>query len=169
MLSYHSHTLIHCSWCLFLSTVQWTVSMHCKVTSRSVSLLPTCLFYKQPTHVHLDSFHLCLFDFPFIYQFYSMMNTLLKPTCWNPADLLIFKSFQQHFSIISKFVCCGFYIKKDVAFTLISFALLKWHQCLSVQLPFELHLEIPVQLHLELEVNWLVQNVNELEFELSRI
>ena len=116
-----------------------------------------------------DSFHLCLFDFPFIYQFHFLMTTLVKSAFWNPADLLIFKSFQQHFSIISKFVCCGFYIKKDVGFTLISFALLKWDECLSVQLPFELPVEIPVQLHLELEVNWLVQNVNELEFELSRM
>ena len=33
--------------------------------------------------------------------------------------------FQQHFSIISKFICCGFYMKKNVAFTLISFAVLK--------------------------------------------
>ena len=46
---------------------------------------------------YTDSFHLCRFDFPFIYQFYSMMNTLVKPTCWNPADLFIFKSFHQHF------------------------------------------------------------------------
>ena len=60
-------------------------------------------------------------------------------------------------------------MKKNVAFTLISFAVLKWDKCLSVQLSFELPVEIPVQLHLELEVNWLVQNVNELEFELSRM
>ena len=100
---------------------------------------------------------------PFLNGYFSWVS-ILKP-CWP----IIFKSFQQHFSIISKFVCCGFYIKKDVGFTLISFALLKWDECLSVQLPFELPVEIPVQLHLELEVNWLVQNVNELEFELSRI
>jgi hypothetical protein len=35
------------------------------------------------------------------------------------------EGFQQHFSIISKVVCCGFYIKENVAFTLISFAVLK--------------------------------------------
>ena len=42
-------------------------------------------------------------------------------------DYLTFSSegFQQHFSIISKSVCCGFYMKKNVAFTLISFAVLK--------------------------------------------
>ena len=45
-------------------------------------------------------------------------------------------------------------MKKRVAFTLISFAVLKWHECLSFQLPFELTVEILVQLHLELEVKW---------------
>ena len=34
---------------------------------------------------------------------------------------------------------------------------------------FELPVQIPVQLLLELEVNLLDQNVNELEFELSKI
>ena len=56
-------------------------------------------------------------------------------------------------------------MKKNVAFTLISFAVLKWYEYLSVQLPFEL----PVQFLLELELNLLDQNVNELEFELSRM
>jgi len=50
-------------------------------------------------------------------------------------------------------------MKKDVAFTLIYFAVLKWDHCLSAQVPFEL----PVQLLLELQANWLDQNVNELE------
>ena len=48
------------------------------------------------------------------------------------------KGFQHHVNIISKFVCCGCYMKKNVAFTLISFAVLKWDECLSFQLPFEL-------------------------------
>ena len=57
-------------------------------------------------------------------------------------------------------------MKKNVAFTLISFTVLKWDDCLSVQLPFEL----PVQmLLLELEPIQLVQNVIEIEFELSRM
>ena len=77
--------------------------------------------------------------------------------------------FQQHFSIISKSVCCGFYMKKNVAFTLISFAVLKWDKCLSVQLPFELSVQIPVQLLIELEANLLDQNVNELKFEVLRM
>ena len=79
------------------------------------------------------------------------------------------EGFQQHFSIISKIVCCGCKMKKNVPFTLISFAVLKWDDCLSVQVPFELTVQIPVQLRLELELNWLDQNVNELEFELSRM
>ena len=49
--------------------------------------------------VDYDSFHLYLFDFPFIYQFYSTMTTLVKSTCWNPADLFILKSFHQHLKL----------------------------------------------------------------------
>ena len=60
-------------------------------------------------------------------------------------------------------------MKKNVAFTLTSFAVLKWDECLSVQLPFELPFQIPVQLLLELEANLLDQNVYELKFELSRM
>ena len=60
-------------------------------------------------------------------------------------------------------------MKKDLVFTLTSFAVLKWDDCLSVQVPFELPVQIPVQLLLELEANWLDQNMNELEFELSRM
>ena len=60
-------------------------------------------------------------------------------------------------------------MKKNVAFTLIPFNVLKWDDCLSVQVQFELPVQIPVQLLLELEANWLDQNVNELEFELSRM
>ena len=52
-------------------------------------------------------------------------------------------------------------MKKNVAFTLISFAVLQWNECLSVQLPFELPVQMPVQLLLELEPNLLVQNVIE--------
>ena len=60
-------------------------------------------------------------------------------------------------------------MKKNVAFTLISFAVLKWDDCLSVQLHFELPIQMQVQLLLELEPNSLVQNMIELEFELSRM
>ena len=60
-------------------------------------------------------------------------------------------------------------MKKNVAFTLISFAVLKWYECLSFQLPFELTVEMPVQLHLELEVNLLVHNVIEREIEREKV
>ena len=62
-------------------------------------------------------------------------------------------------------------MKKNVCsfYTHISFTVLKWDDCLSVQLPFELPVQIQVQLLLELEPKWLVQNVIELEFELSRM
>ena len=60
-------------------------------------------------------------------------------------------------------------MKKNAAFTLISFAVLKWHECLSFQLPFELTVEIPVQLYLELEVNLLVHNVIEREIEREKV
>ena len=55
-------------------------------------------------------------------------------------------------------------MKKNVAFTLISFDVLKQDECSSVQLPFELLFQIPVLLLLELEAN-----VYELEFELFRM
>ena len=38
------------------------------------------------TESHLDSFHLCRFDFPFIHQFHLLMTTLDKSAFWNPAD-----------------------------------------------------------------------------------
>ena len=60
-------------------------------------------------------------------------------------------------------------MKKNVGFALISFAVLKWDVGLSVQLPFELPVQIPVQLLLELEANLQDQNVNEVEYELSRM
>ena len=44
------------------------------------------------------------------------------------------KGFQCHL----KKIFCGCYMKKNVAFTLISFALLKWDDCLSIQVSFEL-------------------------------
>ena len=44
-------------------------------------------------------------------------------------------------------------MKNNVAFTLISFAVLKYDDCLSVQVTFELPVEVPVQMLLELEGN----------------
>jgi hypothetical protein len=60
------------------------------------------------------------------------------------------EGFQHHLKIISKFDCCDLYMKKNVAYTLISFDIL--HK----MTPF----------HLEQKLNLLDQNVNELEFEL---
>ena len=60
-------------------------------------------------------------------------------------------------------------MNKNIAFTLISFAVLKLDECLSVQLSFELPFDIQFWLLLELEANLLDQNVKELEFELSRM
>ena len=54
-------------------------------------------------------------------------------------------------------------MKKNLTFKLTSFALLKWDDCLSLQLQFELPVQVPVQLLLELELDLLVQNVIELE------
>ena len=45
----------------------------------------------------LNCFIYAFFYFPLIYQFYSIMTTLFRTTCWNPADLFILKSFHQHF------------------------------------------------------------------------
>ena len=70
------------------------------------------------------------------------------------------KGFQLHFYIISKFVCCGCYMKKNADFAPISFAVLKWHECLSFQLLFELTVEIS---------NLLVHNVIEREIEREKV
>ena len=55
--------------------------------------------------------------------------------------------------------------KKDVAFILISFAVLKWDECLSVQLPFELPFQKTVQLLLELAPNYLECRWNDSIFK----
>ena len=47
----------------------------------------------------------------------------------------------------------------NVAFTLISFAVLKWDECLSVELPFKLPVQIPIQLLPVLVANLLDQNM----------
>ena len=66
----------------------------------------------------------------FIYTFWyslSSTNSILEQGFQSIHHLQMTSSeeFQQHFSIISKVVCCGFYMKENVAFTLISFAVLK--------------------------------------------
>ena len=76
--------------------------------NRRVAILPHQVLYWPRS-----SRHLCLFDFPFIYQFYSLMTTLVKSTCWNPADLFIFKSFHQRLIFFFDKVC---YLKEKCSF-----------------------------------------------------
>ena len=77
----------------------------------------------------------------------------------------------QYFSIISKFVCCDFSIKKNVAFTLTSFAILKWDEYLIIISLTAIwgNGSDTAQLLLKLEANLLDQNMNALEFELSKM
>ena len=56
-------------------------------------------------------------------------------------------------------------MKKNEAFILTYFAVLKWDECLYVK-PIAIWVQIPDQILLKLEPNWLDQNVNEIEFEL---
>ena len=80
-----------CSVCFALTGEQtcWPNKVYCLVTNFPPS--PSIASNRL-----LDSFHLCLFDFPFIYHFYFIMTTLVKSICWNAADLFIFKSFQNN-------------------------------------------------------------------------
>ena len=68
---------------------------------------------------------------------------------------------------------CGFYMKRMKFYTYLTILLyihiLKCDECLSFQLPYQLPNEILFNLHLELELNLLDQDVNEIEFELSRM
>ena len=60
-------------------------------------------------------------------------------------------------------------MKKNVAFIFVSLSLY-WNEMILYQFNYhELPVQMPVQLLLELELNWLVQNVIELEFEHSRM
>ena len=66
-------------------------------------------------------FHLHLLVFPFVYHFNSRIAALVYSSFANDYS----SEVAQHlFSMIPKFVCCGFNMKKNVAFTLISFAVL---------------------------------------------
>ena len=60
----------------------------------------------------------------FIYNFWCSLWSI------HHLQMTSSKGFQHHFKIISKFVWCGCYMKKNAAFALISFAVLKWHECL---------------------------------------
>ena len=66
----------------------------------------------------LGGFHLHLLVFP---------NSLVCQIRFLVHLFIICKwLLQKDFSIISKFVCCNCYMKKNEAFTLISFAVLRW-------------------------------------------
>ena len=70
----------------------------------------------------LGGFHLHLLVFPFDHlpvQFKKRLKSV------HHLQMTSSVGFQNHFTIISKFVCCGCYMKKNVAFILISFAILK--------------------------------------------
>ena len=68
--------------------------------------------------------------FPFVYQFNSRIEILVI------SSFASSEGFHQHFSIISKSVYCDFYMKKNVALTLIS--LLYWNERIVYQ--FNCHL-----------------------------
>ena len=73
------------------------VEIHSAETSICTVLHRTNNFLDEFKSFYYDLFHLCLFNFLVIYLFYSIMTTLDKWTCLNPADLFILKSFHQHF------------------------------------------------------------------------
>ena len=72
---------------------------------------------------HLFSYlwriHRLVSSMPFWFHFHLPVllynEYLIKPTCWNPADLFIFKSFHQHFKKMSK----GVLLKKGLQFLLL--------------------------------------------------
>ena len=57
----------------------------------------------------------------------SPTSSILEQRLYSVHHLQMISSegFQYHFTIISKFACCGCYMKKNVVFTRISFTLLK--------------------------------------------
>ena len=78
-------------------------------------------------------FHLHLLVLPFVCQFHSTIEAIIYSSFTNDYFRRISASFQHHFKI----VCCNFYMKKNVTFTLITFVVLIWYECLSVQVTFE--------------------------------
>ena len=80
------------------------------------------------------------------------MTTLVKSVCWNPADLLIFKSFHQQFIFFDK-VC---YLKAKRSFLLLP---LLWY---NEMLPQISTISV-VSLATFLAGNLLDQNLDELE------
>ena len=94
----------------------------------------------------LGGFHLHLLAFP--KSLVCQIGFLVRSSFANDNFRRISTTLQHHF----KMCLLRFYMKKRGAFTLIFFAVLKWDDCLSVQLPFEFPVQIPAQLLLELEI-----------------
>ena len=109
----------------------------------------SCISYHlncRDTNKHNDGFHLHLLDFPFVYHFNSRIGVLVHLSFENDQFRRISSKFQHHF----KMCLLQILHKKECSF-------------------FGLLVQIQIQLLLELEANLLHQNVNELEFELSRM
>ena len=92
-------------------------------------------------------------------SFLNKVESTLDALFWPETELIVQNDFKNISASIQNLFVVGFAWKKNVAFTFISFAVLKWDDCLSVQLPFELPVQIPVQtpvqMLLELEPNLL--------------
>ena len=77
----------------------------------------------------LSGFHLQLLVFPFIYPFNSRIRVLVQSSFANEEFRRISTTFQHHFKI-----CLLWFLqKKNVAFTLISFAVLYWNEMIVYQ------------------------------------
>ena len=105
--------------------------------------------------------HLKSYMVGFIYTFWcslSSTSSILEQRLQSVHHLQMTSSegFQHHFTIISKFVCFGCYMNKNVAFTLISFAV--YH--------FNCHSSFGARSKI---TTYIVQNVIELGFLLSRM
>ena len=114
----------------------------------------------------VGGFHLHLLVFSFVYQLDYGIGVLVRSSIANNKFRRISATLQHHFKDCLLWVLH----EKEWSFYTHLFCCtkVKWIS-LSVQVPHELPVEIPVQLLLQLEANLLDQNVNELEFGLSRI
>ena len=89
----------------FESQVQWYLSFQKLI---KYDYLIEILVELGPEY---GGFHLHLLVFPFVYQFNSRIGGLDHSSFANDYSS---EGFQQHFSIVSRFVCCCFYMKKNV-------------------------------------------------------
>ena len=94
----------------------------CLLLMHTYILVASFLSKKKFRHNNKGGCHLHLLVFAFVYQFNSRIVALVY------LQMTSSEGFQHHF----KKICCDCYIKKTLAFTLISFAVLKWDNCLLV-------------------------------------